>query len=157
MMDETDIKILEMLQKNARSTASEIGATIGMSVSAVIERIKKLENNGVIEEYTTILNHKNVKKDVTAFVNISLEHPKYNDQFLQFVQSCGDILECHYLAGDFDYLLKVITDSTTTLEQLLRSIKCTAGVVRTYTSLVLTTEKCAHSVPPSGITGALRT
>ncbi|MEG2939881.1 MAG: AsnC family transcriptional regulator, partial [Oscillospiraceae bacterium] len=77
-MDDIDIKILTLLQTNARATASEIGGGVGMSVSAVIERIKKLESSGAICRYTTIIDPKKVNKDITAFISISLEHPKYN-------------------------------------------------------------------------------
>ena len=150
-MDEIDVKILDLLQANARSTASDIGGSIGMSVSAVIERMKKLEHSGVVEKYTAVINHKVVKKDIMAFVNISLDRPKYSELFLDFVRNCDDILECHYLAGDYDYLIKVITDSTSTLERLLREIKCIDGVIRTCTSMVLNTEKTLYSVTPESI------
>lgn len=150
-MDEIDIKILSILQKNARATASEIGTTIGMSVSAVIERIKKMEGSGIIEQYTVIINHKNVNKDITAFISISLEHPKYNEGFLSYVENMHDVLEAHYLAGEYDYIIKVVTDTTTTLEMLLRDIKCIPGVSRTCTSMVLSTVKNDHSINPISI------
>lgn len=150
-MDDIDIKILSILQENARATASEIGNTIGMSVSAVIERIKKLEAGGVIAQYTAIIDHKNVNKDITAFISISLEHPKFNEGFITFVENTYDVLESHYLAGDFDYLIKVVTDTTTTLERLLRDIKCIPGVARTCTSMVLSTVKNEHSINPHSI------
>ena len=137
-MDDIDVKILSALRENARATASEIGAAIGMSVSAVIERIKKLEANGVIAQYT-------------AIISVTLEHPKYNDGFIDFVGRTYDVLEAHYLAGDADYLIKVVTDTTTTLEHLLREIKCIPGVARTCTSMVLSTVKNEHSVNPKSL------
>ena len=145
------MKILSALRENARATASEIGAAIGMSVSAVIERIKKLEANGVIAQYTAIIDQKNVNKDITAFISVTLEHPKYNDGFIDFVGRTYDVLEAHYLAGDADYLIKVVTDTTTTLEHLLREIKCIPGVARTCTSMVLSTVKNEHSVNPKSL------
>lgn len=150
-MDDIDVKILSALRENARATASEIGAAIGMSVSAVIERIKKLEANGVIAQYTAIIDQKNVNKDITAFISVTLEHPKYNDGFIDFVGGTYDVLEAHYLAGDADYLIKVVTDTTTTLEHLLREIKCIPGVARTCTSMVLSTVKNEHSVNPKSL------
>ncbi len=150
-MDDIDVKILSALRENARATASEIGAAIGMSVSAVIERIKKLEANGVIAQYTAIIDQKNVNKDITAFISVTLEHPKYNDGFIDFVGRTYDVLEAHYLAGDADYLIKVVTDTTTTLEHLLREIKCIPGVARTCTSMVLSTVKNEHSVNPKSL------
>ena len=150
-MDDIDVKILSALRENARATASEIGAAIGMSVSAVIERIKKLEANGVIAQYTAIIDQKNVNKDITAFISVTLEHPKYNDGFIDFVGRTYDVLEAHYLAGDADYLIKVVTDTTTTLEHLLREIKCIPVVARTCTSMVLSTVKNEHSVNPKSL------
>ena len=139
------------LQPGMRVGPYEIGAAIGMSVSAVIERIKKLEANGVIAQYTAIIDQKNVNKDITAFISVTLEHPKYNDGFIDFVGRTYDVLEAHYLAGDADYLIKVVTDTTTTLEHLLREIKCIPGVARTCTSMVLSTVKNEHSVNPKSL------
>ena len=81
----------------------------------------------------------------------SLEHPKYNEGFIAFVEDTYDVLESHYIAGDSDYLIKVVTDTTTTLERLLRDIKCIPGVARTCTSMVLSTVKNEHSINPHSI------
>jgi len=150
-MNDVDVQIIRLLQANARSTASEIGNQIGMSVSAVIERIKKLENAGIISKYTAIIDHKKVNKDITAIIQVGFEHPKYIDSFMRFVNSQDDILECHYLAGDFDFSLKVITDSTTTLQELLSLIKSENGVSKTCTTVVLSTIKNNYSVTPDSL------
>ena len=76
-MDEIDVKILKCLKANARENASVISDHVGMSVSAVIERIRKLEASGLIRKHTTIIDNKKAGKDITAFMFISLEHPKY--------------------------------------------------------------------------------
>ena len=75
-MDKIDIKIIECLKKNARENASVIGSQVNMSVSAVIERIKKLEANGIIRQYTVVLDSKKLGMDITAFISVSMEHPK---------------------------------------------------------------------------------
>ena len=80
-MDEIDVKILKCLRANARENASVISDKVNMSVSAVIERIRKLENSGLIQKHTTILNSAKAGKDVNAFLSVSLEHPKYIDRF----------------------------------------------------------------------------
>ncbi len=145
-MDTIDKKILCLLQKNSRISASEISGEISLSVSAVSERLKKLETSGIIQQYTAILNPRKLNKDLMAIMFISLERPKYTDRFLEFVGQEDDILECHYLAGDFDYALKIITENTYTLENLLNRIKSVQGVQKTKTIVALSTVKNKYSV-----------
>ena len=147
-MDSVDARILKLLQKNARITASDIGAEINLSVPAVSERLKKLESSGIISQYTAIINPAHLKKDLTAIMFISLERPKFTDRFVEFVKDEEEILECHYLAGDFDYSLKIITENTGTLEALLNRIKSIQGVQKTRTIVVLSTVKNNYSVSP---------
>ena len=101
-MDNIDIKILNLLKQNARMSASEIGEKINLSVSAVLERIKKLEKSGIIKQYTLILDPKLINKDVSAFISIGLDHPKYNESFIESVLDHKQIVECHYY-GDSDF------------------------------------------------------
>ncbi len=144
-MDHTDIKILNALTENARVSASELSDKVNLSVSAVIERIRKLENAGVIRQYTAILDDKQFGLDVTAFVNILMDHPRYNEGLMEFALGRDEIVECNYIAGDFDYLLKVRTDSSSSLEHLLNEIKSVPGVGRTKTLLVLSNSKLVYS------------
>jgi Lrp/AsnC family transcriptional regulator, leucine-responsive regulatory protein len=147
-MDKIDITILKLLQKNDRTTASEISKEVKLSIPALSERLKKLEASGIIEQYTTILNPRKLKKDLTAMMFISLERPKFTEKFIESVQGEDEILECHYLAGDFDYILKIITENTYTLESLLNRIKSVQGVQKTRTIVVLSTVKNKFSIIP---------
>ncbi len=147
-MDNIDIKILKLLQSNARITASEISGQINLSIPAVSDRLKKLEAAGVIEKYVTILNPLRFHKELTAIMFITLERPKFTEKFIEYVQQEDEILECHYLAGDFDYALKIMTENTTTLEQLLNRIKSVQGVIKTRTIVVLSTVKNNRSIIP---------
>lgn len=140
-MDEIDLKILHCLKKNARLNATAVGSRINLSVSAVIERIKRLESAGIIAQYTTIINQQKIGKDITAFVSVRIEHPKCNDGFHKMVLKHHDIIECHYIAGDFDFMLKVITGTTASLEQVINYIKSIDGVSLTRTLVVLSTIK----------------
>lgn len=140
-MDKIDVKILNCLRKNARENASVIGEKISMSVSAVIERIRKLESSGIIKGYTVVIDQECVGKDVMATVSVGIEHPKYNSGFIDFVNRNNYIVECHYITGDFDFLLKVIADSTTSLEKILNDIKSVPGISLTRTNIVLSTVK----------------
>lgn len=147
-MDIIDKKILHILHKNARITASEISNQINLSVSAVGDRLKKLEASGIIENYTTILNPVMMEKSLTAIIMVALERPKYADLFQKFVNAEGDILDCYYLAGDYDYALKIVTENTSSLEVLIGKIKGLEGLLKTKTTIVLKTVKDTHSVLP---------
>ena len=144
-MDHTDVKILNALTENARVSASELSDKVNLSVSAVIERIRKLENAGAIRQYTAILDEKQFGLDVTAFVCILMDHPRYNEGLMEFAMRRGEIVECNYIAGDYDYLLKVRTESSSSLEHLLNDIKSVPGVGRTKTMLVLSNSKMVYA------------
>lgn len=140
-MDALDLQILNCLKENARENATNIGTKINLSTSAVIERIKKLETSGLIQQYTTIIDSNVSGRELTAFISVRLEHPKFNESFCNVVAKHNDIAECHYIAGDFDFILKIETFSAKSLEDVLNSIKSTPGVSLTRTSVVLSTSK----------------
>lgn len=148
-MDFIDSEILKLLQKNARISASDISAEVSLSLPAVSDRLRKLETSGIIEQYTTIINPSVLKKDLTAMMFVSLERPQFSDKFVSFINTMDEILECHYLAGDFDYMLKIITDNTSTLGELLTKVKSVPGIQKTRTIVVLRTMKNKHSITPS--------
>lgn len=150
-MDNLDIKILKLLQQNSRITASEISSKINLSVPAVGDRLKKLDASGIIEKYTVILNAKKMNKNLMIIMFVSLECPKYTDPFINIIQLDDEIVECHYLAGDFDYALKIITESTESLERILNKIKNIPGVQKTKTNVSLSTIKNIHSIIPTEI------
>ena len=147
-MDFIDYKLLACLKENSRENATNIGAKINLSTSAVIERIKKLENSGIIEGYTTLVNQRALGCEIMAFIYVSLEHPKYNEGFIRMINENSSISECHYIAGDFDFILKVITQKGNVLEEILNYIKAINGVSLTRTSVVLSTNKCDVCVLP---------
>lgn len=147
-MDSLDYEILRCLKENARENATNIGSKINLSTSAVIERIKKLEASGLIEQYTTIINQSLSGRELTAFISVRLEHPKYNEKFCETVNKQEEIVECHYIAGDFDFMLKIQTASGKTLEKILNYIKSINGVSLTRTSVVLSTIKQEISLLP---------
>lgn len=148
-MDSLDIKILKLLQNNARVTASEISSKINLSVPAVSDRLRKLDASGVIEKYTVIINAKKLNRSLTVIMFIGLESPKYTAKFLEAIQRDDEIIECHYLAGDYDYALKIMTENTETLEKILNKIKSMNGIVKTKTTVTLSTIKNNYSVMPT--------
>lgn len=147
-MDLIDYKLLACLKENSRANATTIGAKINLSTSAVIERIKKLESSGLIQGYTTIINQSVLGRELMAFIYVSLEHPKYNENFIRLINENTSIAECHYIAGDFDFILKVLTQRGSMLEEILNHIKAIDGVSLTRTSVVLSTNKCEVCLLP---------
>lgn len=145
-VDEINVKILNCLRENSRENASIISEKVGLSVSAVIERIKKLEVNEFIKKYTVVLDKNKIGRDVTALMQITLDHPKYTENFINKVKSNNDVLECHYLAGNYDFLIKICTNTTESLEKILNKIKAIEGVSKTTTMIVLSTIKNEYSV-----------
>lgn len=150
-MDDTDLQILRCLKENGRANATAIGGRVNLSTSSVIERIRRMEATGIIERYTVVVDHKRIGKDITAFISVNLEHPKYNRAFRERICACADVAECHYLAGDYDYLLKVVTGNSDSLERVLNDIKGIGGVSRTRTLVVLTTVKSDVSILPQSL------
>lgn len=144
-MDSTDIKILNCLSNNARMNSSDIAERVSLSVSAVIERIKKLENSGMIKKYTVILDNAQLGKDVSAMMFVNMENPRFNAGFESMVKAHTHITECHYLAGDYDYLIKIVTINTATLERVLNDIKSIPGVSKTRTMIILSGIKQEYS------------
>ena len=148
-MDIIDVKILEVLQANSRVSISELSKKVNLSLSAVSERLKKLESSNVIEKYTVILNSQALDKELSVIMNISLENPHMTSDFLNFVCTEDEILECHYVTGEYDYVLKITTRNTATLELLMNRIKGISGIKRTQTNVVLSSVKHMYSVSPT--------
>jgi len=148
-MDQMDKAILLLLEENARMTVSEVSGRINLSVSAVSERLKKLENTGIIEQYTTIINSKYLNKNLTAFMSVALDGPHFVDKLRDFVENEEEILEGYYIAGEFDYMLKIITEDTESLKVILDRIKGIQGVGKTKTTVCLSSIKSKHSIIPN--------
>ena len=140
-MDALDYQILACLKANSRENATNIGAKVNLSTSAVIERIKKLESSGIIEQYTTLIDQSSLGRDLMAFIYVSLEHPKHYENFVKHIKENDSVAECYYIAGDFDFILKVVTKTGNGLEGILNFIKSINGVSLTRTSVVLSTNK----------------
>ncbi len=147
-MDKIDMKILRYLKNNARLTASAISEEINLSISAVIERIKKLESNGIIKGYTIDIDQEKMGNTMVALMEVSLKHPDYYDEFVKLVNDDCNITSCYYQTGEFDFVLHIVTDSTDGLERVYKLIKGFEGVSRTETHFVLKTVKEESCVLP---------
>lgn len=147
-MDSIDLKILQCLKNNAREKASAIGDEIKLSVSAVTERIKRMESAGIIRQYTLIIDQKKIGNDVSAIMEVAMEHPRYADAFLEMVSGVRSIISCFCVTGDFDYILEIVTDSTDGLEDIYRRVRSFDGVANTKTHLILKKIKNEHTIIP---------
>ena len=145
-MDLLDNKIIKCLVDNSRMSSKDIANEVGLSVSAAIERIKKLESSGVIKKYTAIIDNEKIGNELLAIVTVRLDHPKYSDAFIEEALNNPAIIECHYVAGDYDYLLKVNTKNSSSLEKIIQSIKSIYGVARTNTTIVLSSLKNEYTI-----------
>lgn len=147
-MDHIDSKIIRCLTKDARMNASQISQKVNLSVSAVIERMKKMEASGLIKGYTAVIDEKLAGYNVQALISIRLEHPKYNQEFNQQMCSHERVMECFYITGDFDYIARIGVSSTDELTKVLHDIKQIPGVSLTRTYVVLDNVKQTNSVVP---------
>jgi Lrp/AsnC family transcriptional regulator, leucine-responsive regulatory protein len=151
MLNPIDYKILDLLQRNARMTQSEIAASVGLSQPAVAERMRKLEQEGIITAYAARVDSRKLGKDITAFIGVRVEHPKYNREFSRRMMLHKDVLECHRVTGADSYLLKVVTENTETLDRLIsETLRVVPGVTRTLTTIVMSSVKESTYVQPAG-------
>ena len=109
-IDKTDIRILQLLQENAQFTLKEISQKINLSMTPTHDRIKRLENEGVIEKYVTILNKKMIGNPLTVYCSISLDKQQKNhfEEFEEAIKRFPEVIECSVISGSFDYMIKVI-------------------------------------------------
>ena len=141
-MDIIDYQILDILKKNSRSTASEISKQVHLSLPAVSERIKKMEENNIIEKYSILLNRKEMNYNVLAFIHISIDGSENIEEFRKLICYYPFVLECHHITGDYDYLLKVLTKDIEELEIFLSSqLKKIKGIVKSNTAISLASLK----------------
>ncbi|WP_299116771.1 Lrp/AsnC family transcriptional regulator [uncultured Winogradskyella sp.] len=112
MLDEIDKHLLKLLQNDSKQTNKALSYALGLSVTAVYERIKKLENNGIIKQYVALIDKKKVDKAFIAFCHVKLvQHSQdYVIKFEREVRKLDEVLECYHISGDYDYLIKVLVE-----------------------------------------------
>ena len=146
-MDAVDRQLLALLQDNCKLSYAELGSRVGLSVSAVNERLKKLNTAWVIRAYTALVQPRAVGLDVCAFIQVLIDRPKSEAIFVKRVAQMPEVQECHHVTGEYSYLLKVRVRNTEHFETFLaESIKSIPGVVRTLTFIVLSTPKETSAV-----------
>ncbi|HEY6236440.1 MAG TPA: Lrp/AsnC family transcriptional regulator [Candidatus Elarobacter sp.] len=138
-LDRVDLRLLEALQRNARSTYAELGALVNLKPPAVHDRVKRLETRGFVRRYSAQLDAHRVGYELTAFVSAFCAPDLDYDAFTAAVEAFHEVIEIHSVAGDESYVLKVVTRSTAHLDDFLTRIKRVPGVARTRTTIVLST------------------
>ena len=141
-LDRTDRRILALVQRDASLAQSEIARRVGLSTAAVHERVKKLEVAGVIRRWTAVVDPTLVGAQVTAFVEVFFEHPRFEKGFIERVKKLDPVQECHHITGEFSLLLKVrVADMPALQALLLEQLSGHEGVRQTRTVMVLSTVK----------------
>jgi Lrp/AsnC family transcriptional regulator, leucine-responsive regulatory protein len=141
MIDEIDVKIIDVLQKQGRTRRNDLSEKVGLSLPAASERLRKLEQSGIITGYHARVDHKKLGKDITAFILTTVDSSKHFPAFLEHASTTDDILECHAVTGEGTHLLKIRTENTESLEKLLAKIQSWHGVAKTSTMIVLSSSK----------------
>ncbi|MEP6951709.1 MAG: Lrp/AsnC family transcriptional regulator [Ginsengibacter sp.] len=110
--DEKDLAILKLLQENARITIKEISAKVHLSTTPVHERIKRMEESGIIKQYATLVDHTKVKKGLMVICYVSLKQHSRNagDKFIKTMRELNEVIECYNISGEFDFMLKVVSE-----------------------------------------------
>ena len=143
-----DVKALKLLMRNGRATWAELGQFLHLSAPSAADRVRKLEQRGVIRGYAALVDPASVGHPLTAYVSVSLTSHRNRAAFLRAISKMDQVAECHHVAGDDDYLLKVRCRGTQDLDHLLATqLKDKLGVARTRTTIVLFTAKESARVP----------
>jgi len=143
-LDETDKKLLLFLQEDAKQTTKELSYKLGLSVTAVYERIKKLENTGVISKYVAILDRNKIDRDFIVLCHVKLtQHKKeYVIQFEREIMTLQEVTECFHVSGDYDYILKIgVKDMADYRNFMLSKLTTLQHIASTHSSFMISEVK----------------
>jgi Lrp/AsnC family leucine-responsive transcriptional regulator len=147
MLDQIDIQLVNLLQMDGRQSASDLAQQVGMSVPAVSERIRKLQEMGVILGFTAVIDPKQLGMDVGAYITLISERSDHYSEVIEKAKAHPEVLDVMSVTGEGSHLLRIRTENTATLEKLLGQIQSWPGVTRTETRIILSAYK-EHSVIP---------
>ncbi|RAJ36964.1 Lrp/AsnC family transcriptional regulator [Pedobacter cryoconitis] len=139
--DPVDKKILKVLQADARLNTKQIAGKIGLTVTPTYERLKKIEQSGVVKEYVALLDREKIGKTIVAFINVSLQlHSKpLINVFERAIVKVPEVMECFHVAGNFDYLLKVVVKDMNSYQNFLSNKLATIeNIAHVQSSFVMT-------------------
>lgn len=148
LLDPIDRLALARLMEDGRLSWADLGAALRLSAPAAAERVRRLVTEGVIAGFTARVRPERVGLALTVLVAVRLERHEEREAFLRFVEGCDEIVECHHVTGEDDYVLKVRCSGVPRLEALLGGdLKSAVRGIRTRTTLVLSTVKDTPSLP----------
>jgi Lrp/AsnC family leucine-responsive transcriptional regulator len=146
-LDAIDLQLLEILQSEGRTKRNELAEKVKLSIPAVSERMRKLEERGIVRGFTAVLDARKIGLEVTAFIFVMAESSTFYPEIIKHAAAHQEILECHAITGEGSHILKARTQSTATLEKLLSQIQAWPGVKNTRTSVVLSSPKETTVLP----------
>jgi Lrp/AsnC family transcriptional regulator, leucine-responsive regulatory protein len=155
-LDAVDRKLLKLLQEDGSLTNTELAARVGLTPAPTLERVRKLEREGFVRKYVALLDQAKLGKPVTAFVSVIMRsHGSRTDGTLKrAIAKLPEVLECHHIAGDEDYLLKVVAASPADYERfVLEKLTRIPAIEKVKTTFVLSSSKLETSIPFSGLPG----
>lgn len=155
-LDETDRKIIDLLQANARATNAEIAEQVGLTASSVFERIRKLEQRGVIRGYTVQVDAEALGRPLTAFIRLTVAYDERHAPGVEALRADPDVLECYSVAGEDCFILKTRVDGPAALEALITRIRQKLTVQRSVTMIALSAVKEGGPVRASAGTNGFR-
>ena len=153
LLDDLDRTLLYHLQTDARLTNVELARRVDLSAPGLQKRLRKLEERGVIEQYVTLVNREALGFDMLCFVQVTLQRhePAAIAHFRALVKTLPEVLECHHITGEYDYLLKVLVRNRKHLEEfLMETLTPIPAMDKIRTSLVLSEIKTTTVVPTNG-------
>lgn len=149
-LDNTNRQILEVLQKDGSTTNTELARQVGLAPASTLERVKKLEKGGIITKYVALVDAEKVGKQIIAYVEITMGNHSAAaiTEFEESIKDIPEILECHHVAGDKDFILKIVTEDMKSYERLaLEKIAVIPNLGRVSTMFVLSTIKQKTGIP----------
>jgi len=145
-IDKTDKKILDILQQDGRVSASSIAIDLDISIPTVTDRIKKLQDSGIIKGIHAVLDPKSLGLDVAAIITLISESSVHYKEVTQAAEKTPEVLQCLSTTGKGSHMLFVVTRNSSTLEELLREIQSWPGIIRTETQIVLSDYKMIQRI-----------
>jgi Lrp/AsnC family transcriptional regulator, leucine-responsive regulatory protein len=148
-LDDADKKILRLLQENARLTNKDLAKKLGLSITPVFERVRKLEKRGFIKKYVAVLDHEKVNRGMTVFLHIKMQSHNHEsiEHLMKEVQSLEEVMECYHVTGETDFLMKVLVPDMRTYEEfVLGKLTKISGIGNINSSIVMREVKHKTSV-----------
>ena len=145
-IDNTDKQILDILQSDGRVSASNIAGELNISIPTVTDRIKKLQDSGVIKGIHAVLDPKPLGLDVAAMISLISESSIHYKEVTEAAEEAPEVLQCFSTTGKGSHMLFVVTRNSSTLEELLRKIQSWPGVIRTETQIILSDYKMIQKI-----------